>query len=67
LLAVGINHYNIGRDSGTEWKCIVIFKNLLAYVAQLLVEFLYIYILSKVSSGRVGPQAFKLDTGSGII
>ena len=62
-----MNLYNTGRDSGTEWKCIVIFKKILAYVAQLLGEKIYIYILSKVSSGRVGPQAFKLDTEYGII
>jgi len=31
------------------------------------VEKKYIYIICKVSSGRVGPQAFKLDRSSGII
>jgi hypothetical protein len=67
LLVEGFNLYSIGRDSGTEWKCIVIFNKLSAYATQLLVEKIYIYILSKVSSGRVGPQAFKLDRGSGIL
>ena len=27
----------------------------------------YIYIICKVSSGRVGPQDFKLDRSSGIL
>ena len=31
------------------------------YTGQLLVEFLYIYIICKVSSGWVGPAVFKLN------
>jgi hypothetical protein len=30
-------------------------------VAQPLIEFLYIYIICEVSSGRVGPPVFKLN------
>jgi len=42
-------------------------KKIPAYTGQLLVEKKYIYIFSKVSSGRVGPSDFKLDRGSGIL
>jgi len=45
----------------------VILNKLLACVAQLLIEFLYIYIICKVSSGRVGPSVFKLDKEPGTI
>jgi hypothetical protein len=42
-------------------------KKIPAYTGQLLVVKKYIYIFCKVSSGRVGPQDFKLDKGSGIL
>jgi len=51
--------YRNGKVSGA--------RKILAYVAQLLVEKKYIYIICKVSSGRVGPSVFKLDRGSGML